>query len=175
MPAILGYAMLGAVVAGIYGIVHDQITYSISEEYFTRLKFIQFAYADFGLPRRVFVGEIGFLATWWVGFVAGWFMARITVPAFPRSTAIHYNVRGFLIILSAALLASLAGYALGLLHGRDFSNWEPLASSLGVVNVPGFVRVAYIHNASYLGGLVGLIAALIDLKMLKSKTASSES
>jgi hypothetical protein len=42
LPSMLGYALLGALVAGIYGIVHDQFTYSISPEYFTRLKFFSF-------------------------------------------------------------------------------------------------------------------------------------
>ena len=73
----LGYAGLGAVLAGLYGILHDEITYTISPEYFTRLKFYQFDYADFGLPPRVLVAEIGFLATWWVGFFAAWFLARL--------------------------------------------------------------------------------------------------
>src|ERR1043166_5997270 len=58
----LGYALLGALLAGTYGVVHDQVTYSISAEYFTRLKFSQFQRADFGFPPRVFVAEIGFLA-----------------------------------------------------------------------------------------------------------------
>ena len=58
LPGILGHAAVGALVAAVYGIVHDQITYSISPEYFTRLKFMQFHYADFGLPRRIFVAEV---------------------------------------------------------------------------------------------------------------------
>ena len=93
LPTMLGYAVLGELLAGCYGIFHDQVTYSISEEYFTRFKFLQFSYADFGLPPRVFVAEIGFLATWWVGFVAAWFIARITVPAFPRRTSIRHTTR----------------------------------------------------------------------------------
>jgi hypothetical protein len=35
LPAMFGYAVLGAILAGVYGILHDQITYSISQEYFT--------------------------------------------------------------------------------------------------------------------------------------------
>src|ERR1035441_9525373 len=62
LPAMLAYAAGAAVLAGLYGIAHDQLTYSISPEYFTRLKFPQFHHADFGLPARVFVAEIGFLA-----------------------------------------------------------------------------------------------------------------
>jgi hypothetical protein len=166
LPAMLGYATVGAVLAGLYGVVHDQITYSISPEYFTRLKFSQFRYADFGLPARVFVAEIGFLATWWVGFVAGWFIARICVPSFSRATAFRRSARGFLIILASAFVASNIGYVLGLLHDSDYSAWESLASRLGIVDLPSFVRVAYIHNASYLGGLIGLIATIIYLRKL---------
>lgn len=161
LPAMLGYASAGALLAGSYGVIHDQVTYSISPEYFTRLKFAQFHYADFGLPARVLVAEIGFLATWWVGFIAGWFMARITVPIFSRAAAIRHTACGFLIVFACALGAAIVGYVLGLFHGSDYSTWQSMASALGIVDLPSFVRVAYIHNAGYLGGLVGLILAII--------------
>ncbi len=156
----LGYGVIGALLAGLYGILHDQVTYSISPEYFTRLKFTQFHCADFGLPPRVLVAEVGFLA--------GWFIARITVPDFPRAAAFRCSMRGFLIIFAFALTAAFVGYGLGLLHGPDYSGWESLASAVGIVDVPSFVRVAYIHNAGYLGGLMGLVAAIIYLRRLKS-------
>ena len=41
-------AVCGALVSGTYGILHDQITYRISEEYFSKLKFDQFRWADIG-------------------------------------------------------------------------------------------------------------------------------
>jgi hypothetical protein len=50
LPAMTRIALLGAVVAGGYGAAHDQASYAISPEYFTKLKFRQFAYADFGWP-----------------------------------------------------------------------------------------------------------------------------
>jgi hypothetical protein len=168
LPAMLGYAAIGAILAGVYGAVHDQITYSISPEYFTRLKFSQFRYANFGLPPRVFVAEIGFLATWWVGFIATWFITRITVPAFPPALTSRHTIHGFLIIFAFAFASSTVGYVLGLLHGSDYWAWEDLASKLGIVDVPSFVRVAYIHNASYLGGLIGLVAAILHLQKIKN-------
>ena len=169
LPAMLGYALLGSLLSGVYGIIHDQITYSISPEYFTRLKFSQFHYADFGFPPRVFVGEIGFLATWWVGLVAGWFVARMAVPAFPPRTAIRHASRAFLTILAFTLTATVVGYVLGglRLSNTDFSGWQGYADDLGILDLTSFVRVAYIHNASYLGGLVGLVSALVHLRRLK--------
>jgi len=169
LPAMLGYAALGALVAGLYGVVHDEITYSISPEYFTRLKFLQFHYANLGCPPRVFVAEIGFLATWWVGFIAGWFLARVAVPSFPPAKARRHCFWGFTIILACAFAASMVGFGLGFLSGPtpDLSAWQGFASACGVVDLPSFVRVAYIHNASYLGGLIGLVVALIHLWRLK--------
>lgn len=93
LPRMLWITVLGAMVGGVYGVLHDQITYSISHEYFTKLKFDQFKYANFGFPVRIFVSEVGFLATWWVGFFAAWFLARIAVTGcygrivFVRETA----------------------------------------------------------------------------------------
>jgi hypothetical protein len=58
-------------------------------------------------------------------------------------------------------------YVLGLLHKSDYSAWEGMASRLGIVDLPSFVRVAYIHNASYLGGLIGLVAVVIYLRQQK--------
>lgn len=166
LPAMLGYAVLGAFIAGFYGMLHDQITYSISSEYFTRLKFLQFHYADFGLSPRVFVAEIGFLATWWVGLIAGWFLARVAVPAFPRKQARSSVWRGFAIIFAAGFVAAVVGFLLGLRLGphSDLSNWQNFTTTRGVVDLPSFVRVAYIHNASYLGGFIGLIVALLYLR-----------
>ena len=68
LPPMLAAGLVGAVIAGVYGTLHDQFTFTISPEYFTKLKFDQFRWANLGLPERVFVAEIGFLATWWVGF-----------------------------------------------------------------------------------------------------------
>ena len=175
LAPMLGYAVIGAIIAGLYGVVHDQITYSISPEYFTRLKFLQFHYADFGFQARVFVVEIGFLATWWVGLIAGWFLARIAVPAFPAEKARSGVLLGFAIVFAGGSIAALAGFLLGLRLGPEsaLSNWQGFTTSLGVVDLPNFVRVAYIHNASYLGGLIGLIVALLHLGRQKNKIASA--
>ncbi len=167
LPDMIGYAVLGGLLAGVYGVAHDQVTYSISPEYFTRVKFPQFQYANFGLSSRIFAAEIGFLATWWVGLFAAWFIARVTVPAFPRTTAFRYSLRGFLIVFAFSFATSVVGYVLGRVHGSDYSAWEDLASALGVVDLPSFVRVAYIHDASYLGGLLGLVAAIVYLRKLR--------
>lgn len=57
-------AAAGGLIAGVYGIVHDQITYSISPEYFTRMKFAQFHIYESALPEPWLLAMIGFRASW---------------------------------------------------------------------------------------------------------------
>ena len=169
LSRMLGIAFLGAIVGGVYGILHDQITYSISQEYFTKLKFDQFRYADFGFPARVFVSEVGFLATCWAGFFSGWFLARIAVPAWPPREAFRKCLAGFLIVFILAFSAAVVGYFLGIRHTGDYSHWQETCDGLGVADIRSFVRVAYIHNAGYIGGLVGLVCAILFLHRLKRR------
>lgn len=160
LPRMLGIACLGAGIAGTYGVIHDQITYTLSEEYFTRLKFDQFRYADFGLHPRVHVAEIGFLATWWVGFFSAWFLARIAVPAWPGKQAMKRCMGGILLILVCTFVAAWIGNGIGLHRPANDEAWQEFCDPLGVVDVPAFVRVAHIHLAGYVGALVGLVGAL---------------
>jgi hypothetical protein len=166
LATMLGYGAVGAVLAGIFGIIHDQFTYTISPEYFTRLKFAQFHYADFELSPRLFVAEIGFLASWWVGFTAAWFIARVVVPHNTPMVARRLAARGFAMVAACATLAAVTGYVLGRLKcsSYDLSSWQDFAETLGLTDLPRFVRAAYIHNASYLGGLLGLIIAIAYLR-----------
>lgn len=171
LPLMLKLSVAGALVAGGYGIIHDQITYSLSEEYFTRLKFDQFRYADFGQPRRVLVAEIGFLATWWVGFIVGWFYSRITVPHLERAMVVKQCWRAFALVFAFALAGGLLGAWLGWqrMHDTDFSAWADYAEVNHVQHMDRFVWVAYIHNGGYAGGLVGLVTILIRARWRRSR------
>jgi len=175
LPPIVGVAMVGALLAGSYGVVHDQITYSVSSEYFTNLKFKQFSYADAGLGDRVFVATIGFLATWWVGFIIAWFLARRMIPNQPRMHAYRQILRAFGIVFSCGLMFGIGGFAFGLWRGpdADYSSWAWAFRQYSITDAWSFVRVAYIHNASYVGGLVGLVAALVTIRPRDAITASA--
>ena len=163
LKPMLVVALIGAVIAGVYGIAHDLITFSIGPEYFTKLKFKQFQYADIGFSKRILVSEIGFLASWWVGFVIAWFLARRLIPGQTRRAAYRQIASGFAMVFGCGIVFGVLGYAYGAWRGPegDYLDWEFATQSLGLTDIWPFVRVAYIHNASYLGGLVGLIAALI--------------
>ena len=155
----------GALLAGIYGMVHDQVTYSISHEYFTGLKFEQFRYADFGWPTRWHVAEIGFLATWWVGFFSGWILTRSVVRRLPAAEVPRRVRQAFALVFVSAALGGLAGYGLGglTLYGAGLAAWASWGE-VGISDVRSFALVAFIHEGGYLGGLAGLIGGLFFLR-----------
>lgn len=174
LGAMLIVALCGIVAAGLYGALHDQVTYSISPEYYTNLKFDQFHYADFGLGNRVFVATIGFLATWWVGGMAGWLLGRWYIPGNTRAQAWRQIVRAIICMTLICFAFGLGAYCYGLYRGpdADYSRWNAAFAYLRITDQWAFVRVAYIHNAGYLGGLVGLIVSLLVVRRSPSRGAS---
>ena len=155
----LAYASLGSLIAGAYGVAHDHVTYSIGPEYFTHFKFDQFAWANLRMGNRVFVSCIGFLATWWVGLIVAWILARRMLPDQPRAVACRKILTGFAIVFTTGILFGFGGYLYGLVRGpdADYSAWAGVFDRLGISDPWSFMRVGYIHNAGYLGGLVGLV------------------
>jgi hypothetical protein len=168
LPLMFAISAVGAMIAGAYGILHDQVTYTLSEEYFTKFKAEQFQFADFGWPRRVYVAEIGFLATWWVGFVAGWFLSRLTVPHLSRPAAMQRCFFGFGVVFVLAFAGGLVGAWLGWrrMHDADLGAWTDFARFYGVKEIGQFVWVGFIHNSSYAGGL---IAALVHARWMRGR------
>lgn len=162
----LVFGMAGSVVAGIYGVTHDQITFSIGYEYFTEFKFHQFYYLDQSQPERLLVAEIGFLATWWVGMFAGWFMGRVTLPHLSLRQAARLSTQGMAVMMLTAFSFAVIAYIIAPETNEDprMPCWRNLLMVSDVIDSVAFVRVGYIHNASYLGGLVGLIGSLFWLR-----------
>jgi len=167
-------AFLGAVVAGPYGAVHDQISYAISPEYFTKLKFRQFSYADFGWPPRLFAAEVGFLATWWVGLLAGWLLARAGLAELPLPAWRKAAVKAFGIVLVVAALSGFIGALLGFAASRnsDLSGWSDMQQTLDIADLRAFIIVAYLHAAGYLGALIGLVSAIVYVRRCLPRTRS---
>lgn len=163
-------SLAGGILAGLYGILHDNITYSISPEYFTKLKFQQFHYANLGLGDRVFASTIGFLATFWVGLFSTWLLARRLIPQQPRQRAYRQILLGVLCIILFAVLFGFLGYLYGLSRGpdADYSVWLWAIDKYRITHVWPFIRVAYLHNTGYLGALTGLVVALIVIRPKRS-------
>jgi hypothetical protein len=174
-PSLARVAGLGALFAGAYGALHDQISYSISQEYFSKMKFYQFAYADFGRPPRVLAAEVGFLATWWVGLIGGWILGRMGLVELSQRSNRSYIARAFALAAGVTVIIGALGALLGAAHAQgDLSAWQSWQENLGLVDLPGFVVVAYLHCASYLGGVLGVIAAAVYVRQARGHAEQTD-
>lgn len=171
-----GITLSGAACAGLYGILHDQVTYTISAEYFTRFKFFQFAYAEPpGGSSRVFAGVIGFLATFWVGAVLAWSISRVTLLNGRRLPPFREFGIAFVLVFSVSFLVAVGGYFYGEWKRTVgyASGWLVWMDAIGVEDKEAFMTVGYIHNSSYLGGILGTGVALIYLRFSRPRRVSS--
>lgn len=165
LPAMLRTALAGALIAAAYGAIHDQISFAISPEYFIRMKFHQFHWADVGLPPRAFASVVGVLATWWAGLIAGWVLARIGLDRVPPESRVSRQRRAFAIILISTAITGTLGALIGLLMSRgDLSGWAPYRDAYVLRDVPGFVIVAWLHASGYLGAFLGLVIAAFKVR-----------
>jgi ABC-type proline/glycine betaine transport system permease subunit len=99
--------------AGLFGIMHDEISYSVSTEYFTKFKFIEFRLLDTNLPDHFRTGEVGFLASWWMGIPLG---ILCGLPGFLQrspSLMLRALIWSLPVIATFTLAIALAGLAYG--------------------------------------------------------------
>ena len=160
--------IFSAVVAGIYGILHDQISYTLSEEYFTQFKFKQFGILwSYDAP-RLGAAYVGALATWWVGILVFIVLGLLGFMFHSPRQMVSNISKSFFVVIGVAFLTSLAGLAFGYYQVNEqtlsqYAQWlRP-----GVTNPIQFLRVGFMHNASYLGGLTGLLSGIIYLVICK--------
>jgi hypothetical protein len=156
--------VLAAIIGGLYGILHDQLTYTISPEYYTKFKFYQFGLMDQGEEAkfpdpRLQVSLVGFLATWWMGLFIGFILGLVGLIHTNSKRMLHITLRAMMITMVLAFATGLIGLAIGKLYlanaGVDW--WLPD----NLIDRKNFIAVGSMHNFSYLGGLIGLIAGIV--------------
>lgn len=156
------------VTAGLFGALHNQLSFSVGASYFYDLKFQQFGVAQ-GMPPRLGAAQVGWMASWWMGlgmglpaFLIGWF----------RSVSAQQFLANGLGVIGLALTCAFLGAFCGLAYAY-ITDLNALVATLPNVDAfsdpEGFVRAAMMHDGSYIGGGVGaLVAALAMWRRTKA-------
>lgn len=151
---------ISIVIAGLYGAIHDQVTYSISPEYFTKFKYLQFGFepSRFGGHRQT-VAIIGFLATWWMGMFIGLILGLTGLIFKDHVMMKKAIIKAVVIVFAVAVLFACVGFLWGRYHliNTGVNWWLPD----DLIDRNSFIIVGSIHNFSYPGGLVGLAIAIV--------------
>jgi hypothetical protein len=150
---------LMAAAAALFGALHDQVSYSLSDEYFTRFKFLQFQLDWWRQSPRLAAACVGALASFWVGALAGVWLAAVCLW---RRVAIRRLMDCALLLSVATLAGACVGYGLGRywLIEEGFQRWQHLIWP-GVERPLAFLLVGFLHAGSYCGALLGLLLATV--------------
>lgn len=168
--------VISSFIAGIYGIMNDQLSYTISPEYYTKFKFYQFrlvqAWGDyvFEHPRKG-AAVVGFKATWWMGCLIGFFLAFIGMFRYKGSKKeiVKILVNAVFIVIVVTFVTGLIGLAYGYYFLADTGvSWRLPA---GLLEVKNYIAVGSMHNFSYIGGFAGLLVAIIYIVIKKRKAS----
>jgi hypothetical protein len=174
---------LAPLIGGIYGVIHDQLTYTISPEYYTRFKFIQFGLIEQGSQStieqpRILVSIVGFLATWWMGVPIGIVLGFTGLIHSTAKKMFRITMQSFGVAMAIAFLCGIFGLAYGRFHlaitGVDWWLPENLADRTS------FIAVGSMHNYSYFGGILDLLGGIVysckrRIKPVDSNTLSNSS
>jgi hypothetical protein len=157
----IGLIILALFVAGLYGAIHNQISYTVSPEYFTTFKFIQFGFTDVSIPERVRASLIGFLASWWMGFPIGIIAGLVGFIQRGYRKMFRISLEAMGIAVGFTLLFGLCGLLYGFIQTSsiDLTEYDWWSIPSDVTNLRRFLCAGYMHNSAYLGGVLSIPAA----------------
>lgn len=142
--------------AGVYGMVHNQISFTVGPDYFSRFKFVQFGISE-ALPPRFGAAIVGWQASWWMGLAIAAPIVLVAVFLPDSRLMVRHVLRATLIVLGLTLLLGLASLAIPL----DESHAELFRLPANVEDPVGFIRAGLMHDVSYGAGLLGLAVGLV--------------
>jgi hypothetical protein len=151
----------GCLISGVYGALHNQISYSVSPDYFHAFKFNQFGIPE-GLRDGIGASIVGWHASWWMGIIIG---VPVLLVGLVMPDARSYFSRvliAFAVVAATALVVGLGALA-DACSSITASNLPGYRYPDGVTDKVAFARAGAMHNFSYLGGFIGIITGSLYL------------
>lgn len=167
---LLLWTVVACLIAGVYGALHNQVSYTVSPEYFHRFKFIQFRVHD-AWQNRWGASVVGWKAAWWTGILFGPPMVivalrRCAPPSFVRTMA-----AAFMIAVAVDAVCGLGALAVATALVNEQTErdvWMPH----GVTDREAFLRAGLMHDASYAGGLLATIVGCSFITVMTRRPPS---
>lgn len=151
----------GCLVSGVYGALHNQISYSVSSDYFHALKFHQFRIPE-DLRNRLGAAIVGWDASWWMGLFIGIPVLLVALISPGWKTYLRRSLVSFAVVAITALIVGLGALLHATLTITDDS--LPFFSQRnGIADRIAFARAGTMHDFSYLGGFIGILTASVYL------------
>jgi hypothetical protein len=148
--------LAACVAAGLYGALHNQISYTISPDYFLAFKFHQFAIPE-SMQNRLGASVVGWYASWWMGLIIGVPVLLVGLIIMPDGkTYWTHGLIAFAVVAGTALLVGVGAVVYGYFTISE-DTLQDFHYPPGVADRVAFARAGTMHNFSYVGGGLGII------------------
>lgn len=155
------WTAVACLIAGAYGALHNQISYTVAPEYFHQFKFIQFRVHD-AWQNRWGAAVVGWKAAWWTGILFGPPIVIVAIRRCPRERLTRVMATAFLVAVLVDAICGLGVLGIATLLIRE-SMLEDIGMPDGVQNRVAFARAGLMHDASYAGGVLATIAGCVTI------------
>lgn len=167
--------VIACLLSGAFGAFHNQISYTVSAEYFTKFKFEQFTIAP-SQWNRVGAAIVGWQTSWWMGVVIGMFLIPFGLLIRNTKSYFFWMLRVFGLVLATTLMTGLAALAISCVTITPATTEELTFRGNSIDNVSAFFRAGMLHRGSYLGGFVGIFVGMVSIlkRFLLTETGSAK-
>jgi hypothetical protein len=147
--------------AGAYGAAHNQISYTVSPEYFTKFKFQQFGLDDDARSERVRASVVGYHASKGMGLPIGVLVGAAGFIHRGYRRMLRISLWSLAVVIGFTLCFGLCGLIYGYLQTQsvNVAGYRGWFIPTDVVNLRRFLCAGYMHNAAYIGGALSVPAA----------------
>jgi hypothetical protein len=161
-------ALIASAIAGIYGVINDQITFTISSEYYTKYRFLQYNLVQVEgdsriIHPRVLVVLIAFLSTWWFPLISGLIIVIFNLIQNTWKMLLKTSVLAMLISFLITVFSAIIGFILGSLIISKlpkyyFADWCFIPDKLN--DYENYITAGTMDVFNSFGGFLGLIVAI---------------
>ena len=153
--------IFSVIIASLFGAIHNQISYSVSSEFFTNFLFGNFGTNEWNIKNeRLEATIVGIIGSYWVGLILG--IIYLIIFLFLRTENNFKNIMNAILInICFAFLGSMIAY----LIAKFFISYENsgVFIDFGTQNPQNYLEAAFMNTGSYIGGIVGIIPGILYL------------
>ncbi|MEO1530268.1 MAG: hypothetical protein AAFX06_33165 [Planctomycetota bacterium] len=154
--------IFGCVLAGLYGAAHNQVSWSISSEYFTKFKFVQFN-ITYALETRSGASIVGFMASWWMGLLIGGLLLPLGMIIRETGSYVWCMLRVYAIVFATTLFVGLLSLVASFVLIDPANVRRITVFGNQIEDSAAFLRAATMHNFGYVGGFVGILTGASEI------------
>jgi hypothetical protein len=158
------------ILAAIYGAIHNQISYSISPDFYTKSMFPIFGFVEYGLDTpRLTAAIIGVWSTWWLGLIIGVIYGIVGLFKSNSSLMKTYIKNSIVITFTMIIGSGVLGLLFGKIYLTDIVIYWGFSGTKE--QLKNFAMVGYMHDFEYCGAILAIIVCMINGFKLKKPNA----